>query len=190
MNHQSGTIHVSSHRIFFTDNQTNSFALDLALVAQTEYYAGLFTSSSKITLHLDDRSSSTEDEEVESWVCHVCGQRNTRSGALSLSRACALCGVQRQSTTPSKPSTPVPQDPNTIACPACTFLNDKTRASCEICTTELPIPLAPEASLVKLSFRKGGDKALYLALRSSLKAKAWEVRNNLHTIPIVNPHAT
>lgn len=171
MNHQSGTIHVSSHRLFFIDNQTNSFALDLSLVTKTEYYAGLFTSSSKVTLHLDaETPPSAEDEE--SWVCHVCGQRNHRGSNISLSRVCGLCGVQRP---PSKPSTPL-LETNGIVCPACTFLNDRARSSCEICTTQLPVRLAPEASLIKLSFRKGGDKALYSVLKSCLKTKAWEVR--------------
>ncbi|TDL26950.1 hypothetical protein BD410DRAFT_714891 [Rickenella mellea] len=67
--HQSGTIHVTSHRIFFiadggTPSNTltsrtaedesvgASLALDLAHVTQTEYYAGFLKSSAKITLHL------------------------------------------------------------------------------------------------------------------------------------------
>ncbi|KAF8919075.1 EAP30/Vps36 family-domain-containing protein [Mucidula mucida] len=179
MNHQSGTIHVSSHRLFFTDNQTNSFALDLSLITQTEYYAGLFTSSPKVTLHLDSETPPSDNDEADSWVCHVCGQRNRRGATLSVSRVCTLCGVQRQSE-PSKPSTPVPPETDGFACPACTFINDRSRSSCEICTTELPIPLAPEASLIKLSFRKGGDKALYSVLKACLKTKAWETETHIN----------
>ncbi|KIY68325.1 vacuolar protein sorting-associated protein 36 [Cylindrobasidium torrendii FP15055 ss-10] len=182
IDHQSGTVHVSSHRLFFCDNPTNSFSLDLALVAQTDYYAGLFTSSAKITLHLKESRAEAEEPLEDGWVCHVCGERNSRSGTATVGRVCALCGVQRQSATPSKPSTPVPQDSTTIACTACTFLNPLTRTSCEICMTELPIPLPPDASLIKLSFRKGGEKSFYAIMKDSLKSRAWEV-----DLPARNP---
>lgn len=82
-----------------------------------------------------------------------------------------------------------------IACPACTFLNYPSLRSCEICSTELPNPKgefrsAPSSrpitpddddgdvqdKMIKVSFRKGGDKPLYAALKRSLRNKAWEVR--------------
>lgn len=80
-----------------------------------------------------------------------------------------------------------------IACPACTFLNHPSLRSCEICSTELPSskgefrsapssrPITPDDDdvqdkIIKVSFRKGGDKPLYAVLKRSLRNKAWEVR--------------
>ena len=88
--------------------------------------------------------------------------------------------------------------PSQIPCPACTFLNHPSLPSCEICGTALPRPLHPTARsvprsrpasddeddddeteeglrMIKLSFRKGGDKAFYAVLRRSLLDKTWEV---------------
>lgn len=80
-----------------------------------------------------------------------------------------------------------------IACPACTFLNHLLLRECELCGMELPKPKgnlqsAPSSRpltpvfdnydyprIIKLSFRKGGDKPFYTVLKSTLKSKAWEV---------------
>ncbi|KAK7460621.1 Vacuolar protein-sorting-associated protein 36, variant 2 [Stygiomarasmius scandens] len=94
--------------------------------------------------------------------------------------------------------------PSSIACPACTFLNHPSMRSCEICGTDLPRiqavapemksapasrPTSPESDsdedesgstrtrIMKLSFRKGGDKAFYAVLKRSLQGKAWEIKN-------------
>lgn len=55
-----------------------------------------------------------------------------------------------------------------MPCPACTFLNVPSRAACEICATPLT-----DILVLKLSFRNGGDKPFYAALKSALHAKAW-----------------
>ncbi len=137
---------------------------------QTEYYAGLFTSSAKVTLHLASQTLPGAPEP-EVWECHVCGNRNPPGTSPAASRVCTLCGVRRESS--STPSTPAPAASDAVACPACTYLNSPSNTTCEICTAELPVPLAPEISLIKLSFRKGGDKAFYSNLQSCLKTKAW-----------------
>lgn len=88
-----------------------------------------------------------------------------------------------------------------IACPACTFLNHPSLQNCEICGTpmesqaasvvsrsfksaptsrpETPTSItanaASERDSIKISFRKGGDKPFYAALKRSLIGKAWEV---------------
>jgi ESCRT-II complex subunit VPS36 len=95
-------------------------------------------------------------------------------------------------------------DSDTIACLACTFLNHRYLRECEICGTSLPRPsrssqtrpatmksapgsrthsVGPDdededfrEGMIKLSFRKGGDKAFYSVLKRSLLGKAWEVR--------------
>lgn len=91
---------------------------------------------------------------------------------------------------------------NEVSCPACTFLNHPSLPNCEICGTELPkrpsrytpAKSAPSSRppsddededafdeggggprMMKISFRKGGDKPFYAVLRRSLLGKAWEV---------------
>lgn len=82
-----------------------------------------------------------------------------------------------------------------IACPACTYLNHPSMHRCEICDTALgtvdtrtrrtstptqssgastnqTAPSTP--TFVKLSFRKGGEKPFYSALKTSLQAKEWD----------------
>ncbi|KIP05696.1 hypothetical protein PHLGIDRAFT_128721 [Phlebiopsis gigantea 11061_1 CR5-6] len=92
------------------------------------------------------------------------------------------------SDPPSRVETPAGH-----ACPACTFLNHPSLPACEICGTPLPRPAAKSAPasrptsddedegsggeaprMIKVSFRKGGDKAFYAGLRQSLLDKAWE----------------
>ncbi|CCM05946.1 uncharacterized protein FIBRA_08185 [Fibroporia radiculosa] len=266
--HQSGTIHATTHRLFYIDTpqpETRSFELELAQVARTEHYAGLFTSSPKITLYLHiislnvgsdaDNSSnapgsqvSSEDPAFRSWTCEVCSYRNPPGLSPAASRICALCGVPRSSAqsaitiptnsasssnlsllstslppsslnlsrlTLSSSSSPAPGSPHTsggneeIACIVCTFLNHPTLATCEMCGTPLPKhsvqwpashpqaksapasrPTSPSADhpdrkradapgsrMIRLSFRKGGDKAFYAVLRRSLLGKGWEIRS-------------
>ncbi|OJA20267.1 hypothetical protein AZE42_04302 [Rhizopogon vesiculosus] len=240
--HQSGTVHVSTHRLFFVHSQrpaSHSFTMDLLHVTRTNYYAGLFTSSSKVSLFLDadtallSNTTSGQGAEIfESWECEVCSHRNPPGLSPSAARICALCGVPRsavvgpttpepssqsKSTTLSLPASsynslssssspglisPQPStngDSDGIACPACTFLNHPSLRVCEMCMTSLPkiertggmraksAPSSRPASpspigdnvdaanlLIKLSFRKGGDKSFYNILRRALKSQAWE----------------
>ncbi|KAI0370971.1 hypothetical protein BV20DRAFT_966072 [Pilatotrama ljubarskyi] len=270
--HQAGIVHITTHRLFYIDNAhpfSRSFALDLSHVARTEHYAGLFTSSPKITLYFNSISAPPKDSsvggassqassqatpgDVESWECEVCSNRNpiglTSSGAL----VCALCGVPRASvkapihmpsrsakTPPNPPSvsssvpssslnlaklsistsaSPAPSSPiagsssEEVACTACTFLNSPLLTQCEICGTPLlkkrsQAPLShpparsaptsrpttpavdddedfedtPDKRMMRLSFRKGGDKNFYNVLKRSLLGKAWEVE--LHARPL------
>jgi len=86
--------------------------------------------------------------------------------------------------------------PKEVACPACTFLNHPALTECEICGTALPRRSAspikseppsrpgtptPEGAggdtILRLSFRKGGDKALYAVLKRSLLGRAWETES-------------
>ncbi|KAJ6620445.1 vacuolar protein sorting-associated protein 36 [Mycena sp. CBHHK59/15] len=229
-NHQSGTVHVTTHRLFFISTQnelSNSFCMDLSYVSQTDYYAGLFKSSAKVTLYISGAvaaSAELDSNEApgtifESWECQVCAYRNPPGLSPAAARICGLCGVPRDSvpaanspstshqlssSLPASSSLPslLPtsggshqRHPSTIACPACTFLNHPSLRSCEMCTTELPQisghlgmksaptsrPASPDSSddeatssrIIKISFRKGGDKAFYAVLRRTLKSKAW-----------------
>ncbi|KAJ9103842.1 hypothetical protein QFC21_002304 [Naganishia friedmannii] len=79
------------------------------------------------------------------------------------------------------------------ACPRCTFLNNPHLPHCEICGARLPAaarpssPSSPSPSsatpapappppteLIRLSFRKGGDKDLYKRLKTVLARRMWE----------------
>lgn len=251
--HQSGSAHITTHRLFFISTrlgqsapETSSFSLDLGLIARTDYYAGLFTSSAKATLYLsasdDDpppTNGSGEDAVLfESWECEVCAYRNPPGLSPAAARICGLCGVPRESVPSPTPiaapsaipaklklstspniSTSLPttspltararleEDPaddasDTVACPVCTFFNHPSMRDCEICGSALPKPVrlgqvrpatmksAPSSrpqsaagkdeetkeGIIKLSFRKGGDKPFYAALKRSLQGKAWKVR--------------
>ena len=213
--------------------------MDLSYITQSDYYAGLFKSNPKITLHLSAGSTTvsgpgtTEDSEpgFESWECGVCAYRNPPGLSPAAARICALCGVPRSSIpaiassvssqhlSSSLPSSTIPSrsssvslgarprnrdnQQSTVACPACTFLNHPSLRSCEMCSTPLPTfqtsqgrlgmksapssrPASPDIDeddddasttrTVRLSFRKGGDKAFYALLKRTLKSKSWEVR--------------
>ena len=198
--HQSGTVYVTTHRLFYYSSQSPgkySFSFDLAHTTQTDYYSGLFTSSPKVTLHLGslDDVVGTEDDASEGWECHVCSYRNP-PGTSRNAQVCALCGVPRsdlQHPSPTSKSLPssrsVTPFPSEIACTACTFLNPVSSKSCEICGTTLPgmhsgtAPPSPvikpvsdsDPRLIRVSFRKSGDKNFYTILKRSLQGKAWEV---------------
>ncbi|KAJ7159161.1 EAP30/Vps36 family-domain-containing protein [Mycena crocata] len=239
-NHQSGTVYVTTHRLFFISAQqefTHSFAMNLSYVRQTDYYAGLFKSSAKITLYISldsaaSVSSGPSDEaetHFDSWECQVCAYRNPPGLSPAAARICGLCGVPRDSvpvpiTAPSPhqlssslpASTSLPsllpaaassgghrRQPSSLACPACTFLNHPSLHACEMCGTDLPHaaaplsmksapssrPASPDSSddenvssrMIKISFRKGGDKAFYAVLRRSLKSKAWAANTTTPT---------
>ncbi|KAF5376389.1 hypothetical protein D9757_008655 [Collybiopsis confluens] len=165
--HQNGTVHITNHRLFYIDaskkTSSRSFAMDLEHVSQTDYYAGLFTSSSKVTLHLHVENTEVIAAEragisgFESWECEVCAYRNPPGLSPSAAKICGLCGVPRNSTAagsssviistslPSSVSTSaIPltdtsdRKPSSVPCPACTFLNHSSMKTCEICDTPLP----------------------------------------------------
>lgn len=211
---------MTSHRLFYIDvlkPHSRSFVLDLSAIVRTQYYAGLFTSSSKVTIYLTSETPaavSSGDEATESWQCEVCDFRNP-PGSSPTGAKCALCGVPRSkvlSAAPTPPravSAPPPSAhllsssppaasasrPKEVACPACTFLNHPALTECEICGTALPrsappIKSAPPSrpgsptsegaggdAMLRLSFRKGGDKALYAVLKRSLLGKAWQTKS-------------
>lgn len=233
-NHQSGSVYITSHRLFYIDALNafaHSFLMDLSYITRTESYAGLFKSSPKITLHLSrtpatlfQDSNGTSEQGFESWECEVCGYRNPPGLRPAAARVCELCGVPRSSLPVPIPSVSPPQhmssslpasivssspspssitqdssDMESIACPACTFLNHPSLRSCEICSSDLPLsrntsalkmrsepgtrPVSPDSDdhspsaatkMIKISFRKGGDKPFYTLLKRSLQSKLWE----------------
>ena len=169
--HQNGTISITTHRLFYVDAQKdawNSFAMDLVYITQTEYYAGLFKSSPKVTCHLTgkgptSRTDGAPETTLESWECEVCAYRNPPGLSPAAARICSLCGVPRSSIAPNHPnltttahlSSSLPSSSvslsaslaaeshsgrkqTTISCPACTFLNHLSLRECEMCGTELP----------------------------------------------------
>ncbi|KAG6843990.1 hypothetical protein H0H87_010908 [Tephrocybe sp. NHM501043] len=155
-NHQAGTIVVTTHRLFYIDSKKSykySFSLDLSTITQTEYYAGLFSSSPKVTLHLSLSNTSTaaaaasSEEALDSWECEVCAYRNPPGLSPTAAKVCGLCGVPRSSVPSSKstslptstaPSPSPPPSSDSNACPTCTFLNHPSLRHCEMCSTPLP----------------------------------------------------
>ncbi|KAG8900824.1 hypothetical protein FRB99_005747 [Tulasnella sp. 403] len=123
LHHQNGTVHVTSHRLFYIDLRDprgSSIAMNLSNVRQTDSYAGFLTSSPKISLAFGtsstasgDRSSLTLSEGesetlvdgsdsghgppsmfTEAWVCPICSFSNPPSAKEGQPK-CQLCGVTR-----------------------------------------------------------------------------------------------
>lgn len=90
--------------------------------------------------------------------------------------------------------TPSPRtDEKGTNCPVCTFLNHPSLVTCEICESPLPLrtatrPTKPVESaggneetnkvkkkgVVRLSFRKAGDKEFYKLLKRGLEGRGWD----------------
>ncbi|EJD43582.1 hypothetical protein AURDEDRAFT_114644 [Auricularia subglabra TFB-10046 SS5] len=178
--HQAGSAHVTSHRLLYLDDaqpESCSLALNLSAVAQSDYYGGFLTSSSKVELVLHGEASSGDDEPDEPWTCPICAQDNQPSlGARRTT--CSLCGASRPPAAPPRSSTATPA--NELQCTVCTFINEPGSTKCDMCDTPLPLRAPsqpqprPERQTLKISFRKGGDKQFYAALKRALQAKAWK----------------
>ena len=132
-------------------------------------------------------------------ICSLCGVPRTSfplptTSVLSQHLSSSLPSSSSASLTVTSLNNP---KQSSIACPACTFLNHPSLRSCELCSTALPqlkreyLKSAPSSrsitpgfddvdqsskKMIKISFRKGGDKLFYAVLKRSLKSKAWEVR--------------
>ena len=122
--------------------------------------------------------------------CGLCGVGYTPSARLPIPASGSATPVMPSASPPP----PAPPDPGgQIACPVCTFLNHPTLSFCEICSSPLPqktksrpeTPAAPRTTttlsngeqgqeIVRLSFRKGGEKEAYRRLKNVLSDKAWE----------------
>lgn len=90
--------------------------MDLSYVTRTEYYAGLFKSSPKVTIHLvagnvaiSVLAADREAENAfENWECEVCGNRNPPGLSPTAARICTLCGVPRSLVPVPAASAPAP----------------------------------------------------------------------------------
>ncbi|KAF8507680.1 EAP30/Vps36 family-domain-containing protein [Hysterangium stoloniferum] len=118
--------------------------------------------------------------EVSSLSLESRSKDTVYSGNISVTLSSSASAVSR----PTHEPTP---------CPACTFLNHPSLHSCEICATPLEPQVArmlksapasrpqspsvsSERESIKISFRKGGDKAFYAALKRTLVGKPWEAK--------------
>nr|CRX79114.1 hypothetical protein ls5930a1_00148 [Leucosporidium scottii] len=189
--HYDGRLHLTSHRLIFLSStippHSASAALDLALVKQTEYWTGFLKSNPKITLLLAPPPTPRLDRD-----------QYTRNGTPPPP---PLPAPPPSIPQPTEPTPPPPTSSSTdrrLACPVCTFLNHHSMLSCEVCDSPLSPPLPPTnttpptatpsrsstpnpiaepgggASFVRLSFRKGGERAFYTALKEALGRKEWE----------------
>lgn len=146
--------------------------------------------------------------------CGLCGViRSTINGPLpKVNKSSPPTPIDNLSLPPSRTATPTPlpilslprsipapipviekDELSGIVCPVCTFLNHRSMASCEVCSTTLssvssttpdrPRSTSSVSSMipglndsVRLSFRKGGERAFYKALKIALIEKEWEER--------------
>ena len=139
----------------------------------------------------------------QTWACHVCGYRNLSSGngkctlcGVARSDIVSRDAPSASSTINSTATIDPLESGNLLSCPTCTFLNHPSMTRCELCESPLtvtstsqtisrpdtpvnaPRPATPvfgtgTPPFVRLSFRKGGDKPFYTALKLALKTKAW-----------------
>lgn len=193
-----------------TSRPTPALQTLLSNIRQAEFYTGFMRSSPKITLFLGRQPSGKANEDGEvgsSWTCGVCGFVNPVSSSdigPGPGTTCGLCGVafSTSRSTSSLPvtrtGTPAPTTPSLrnipslgsvddpegrIPCPVCTFLNHRSMANCEICSSPLrgvkkqPVKMGngeEKLDIVRLSFRKGGEKEAYSKMKVVLGMKAWE----------------
>ncbi|UZJ52122.1 hypothetical protein CBS101457_001442 [Exobasidium rhododendri] len=75
LQHTGGTVYLTTHRLFYIDD-TNSHSqscfLTLDLVRETQYYAGFFKSSPKVTLGFEKRSEASDrgEERVSASIAN------------------------------------------------------------------------------------------------------------------------
>ncbi|KAG9125872.1 hypothetical protein FRC07_005812 [Ceratobasidium sp. 392] len=175
--YQNGTVHITTHRLIYVDAanpRRYSTACNLSRIKQTDVYAGFLKSSAKVILMLsahddpgnqstpdndasefvDDTTSETLVDDIpsrEGWVCPICSYNNPASASES-APICVLCGV------PKNDDIPMPQHKiSSVSSP----------------TTPARTPDPNARDMFKISFRKGGDKVWYAALKRTLLAKAW-----------------
>ncbi|KAG9014000.1 hypothetical protein FRB94_000197 [Tulasnella sp. JGI-2019a] len=124
MDHQFGTTHITTHRLFYVDDakpRSHSITVNLANVRGTEHYAGFLKSSPKVTVFLGlattsdsatppgatpgsdamSRASTPANDSgsqprmyLEAWICPICSYSNPPSANEGRPK-CYLCGVTR-----------------------------------------------------------------------------------------------
>ncbi|KAG8853932.1 hypothetical protein FRB96_007941 [Tulasnella sp. 330] len=136
LEHQLGTAHVTTHRLFYVDEvkpRSHSLAVNLASVRGTEHYAGFLTSSAKVTIFLgvsptsDDTTPSASDTIsrtptpandsnsnprmfMEAWICPICSYSNPPSANEGPPK-CYLCGMTRDMSATITPARSTVHEP-------------------------------------------------------------------------------
>ncbi|GHJ83930.1 hypothetical protein NliqN6_0332 [Naganishia liquefaciens] len=181
--HQILSVQLTTHRLLFICSSTDAapnLQVRLADIRQIEHYTGFLRSSPKVTLQLgvpQTTTLATDGRRNGSWTCTVCGCVNDdQTGTMATGTSkCRLCGIARAETDVAPPALAAPS-----ACPRCTFLNSPTRAVCEICNARLPTTAQkapPPNEVIRISFRKGGDREVYRRLKVVLESRTWEGRS-------------
>ncbi|KFY39785.1 hypothetical protein V495_05736 [Pseudogymnoascus sp. VKM F-4514 (FW-929)] len=130
-NHQDGHVYLTSHRIYYVDNEEprkNSVGIDLKEVERFEFYAGFLKSSPKITL-------------VPKPSKRVSVQN--RTAALSSPSRSATSSPTTRTDTPFHlpPAEPTAASNATWVCPICTFSNPvPTNFDPSTATIHTPLP--------------------------------------------------
>jgi ESCRT-II complex subunit VPS36 len=157
--------------------------------------------------HQEEQSQHVSAQSWVCRVCGFSNVPSPKCGLCGVPRDKAILATPpSKSPAPPSPSpspipSPRPSVDGLLACPVCTFHNHPSMTRCEICSSPLastsssspsasrpgtpvsategpPVP-AVGASYVRLSFRRGGEKVFYAALKKALLAKAWEVPSNV-----------
>ena len=147
----------------------------------------------------------------QNWTCPICAHSSNTislpptlgaslpaSGIPSLSLRCQQCGVVSDLTSPALQ----------VSCWQCTLWNRGTDAACSMCSATLwmvyqvpvEVPTTPAAGssghrrgadgpkssvFIKLSFRAGGQQAMYARLKQCLETQSWMTRQP--TSPVSTP---
>ena len=196
--HQSGCAHVTSHRLFFiTDDDAHdpprpglgrghSLVFALAAVAETQSYAGFFTSSPKVTLVLHPSPTPTPTsqsgtalisptnpivppltDDLASWECEICAYRNPPGLSPSARSVCALCGVPRQLSTTTTTITLPSSQSQTIATALGPLSRSRSNASASTPLLPSSYPFTAPMSSASPSSHPGEPSTTTSALKTS-----------------------
>ncbi|EGU11464.1 Vacuolar protein sorting-associated protein 36 [Rhodotorula toruloides ATCC 204091] len=151
------------------------------------------------------RNVPTVESGLKCTLCGVAMDQQASSSTPVTRLGTPRSASPKRPSTAAPTAAPPPFDPaetgSRIACPVCTFLNHHSMATCEMCDSPLfgpastnrpppprpasataapstsPAPPVPSAAFVRLSFRRGGEKVFYAALKTALASKAWDLKS-------------
>lgn len=167
--HQSnGTVYLTSHRLLYVDDlepHRYSCSLDLALVKQSEYYAGFLKSSPKITLTLAQLESDDEESSGSGGQQQQHRRPSPLSGTIELGQPSASASRDWRVNASAADASASDAGGANWVCAICGYSNTSTRSACELCgVTKEPARPTPTRTPIL-------DRTLpFLAAASPIKA--------------------
>jgi ESCRT-II complex subunit VPS36 len=157
--YQNGTLYLTSHSIYYVDSKdprTSSIALDLKEVERTEFYAGFWKSSPKITVF--PKPSKRHSQSIRAPVPRYASPSDALAGSASVSKPAASTTIRDVSAT--------------WICPICGLSNlvpssfDPSTANqytplppCQACGIKPPLVHLVKAAIAAMSSRPAGSTA-------------------------------